>query len=221
MTAQVSKRMRREMRGGTATSDARPRRARHTPAVPAPTSPREAVDRPPTPGKQRSAAPSAPAQKKPAPARPRAQRSPAQTLLPPVAPCDDLMALLALDADAARDHVDALLHSAMPAAQADAFEVRAYRWELHLVALDQLCLLRAVDLVPSRIRRYRTALRRGASCAPLIGLGGDGKSAAEDVLLCDGYHRAVALRDAGIHFAWVWLAVAAWKDGADAGEPVL
>ncbi|HKS68986.1 MAG TPA: hypothetical protein VJQ45_01100, partial [Ktedonobacterales bacterium] len=61
----------------------------------------------------------------------------------------------------------------------------------------------------------------GASCAPLIGLGGEGKSPAEDVLLCDGYHRAVALRDAGIHYAWVWLAVGAWQ-AADytAEEPV-
>lgn len=131
------------------------------------------------------------------------------------------MALFALDPAAARDHVDAALHAAMPAAQADAFEARAYHWELHLVALDQICLLRTVDLVPSRIRRYRAALRRGATCAPLIGLGGEGKSPAEDVLLCDGYHRAVALRDAGLHFAWVWLAVGAWRDHDTAiEEPV-
>ncbi len=149
----------------------------------------------------------------------RAPRSTEPYLLPPVAPCDDLMALFALDPEAARDHVDGALHAVMPAAQADAFEARSYRWELHLVALDQLCLLRAVDLVPSRIRRYRAALRRGASCAPLIGLGGEGKSPAEDVLLCDGYHRAVALRGAGIHYAWVWLAVAPWHDAASE-EPV-
>lgn len=215
MTAQVSKRKRRETRGGTATSEPRPRRARTSPATP-----REAAAPAATPTKQRTTA-SHPAAQTPAPARPRARRSPAQTLLPPVAPCDDLMALFALGPAAARDHVDATLHAAMPAAQASAFEARAYRWELHLVALDQLCLLRAVDLVPSRIRRYRAALRRGASCDPLIGLGGDGKSPAEDVLLCDGYHRAVALRDAGIHFAWVWLAVAGWKDATDAiEEPV-
>ena len=156
---------------------------------------------------------------KPAPEHPRAQRSPARYLLPPVAPCDDLLALFARDPHAARDHVDGVLHAAMPTAQADAFEARSYRWELHLVALDQLRLLRAVDLVPSRIRRYRAALRRGASCTPLIGLGGEGRSPGEDVLLCDGYHRAVALRDAGIHYAWVWLAVDAWQDAA-AEEPV-
>lgn len=170
-----------------------------------------------TPRKRRTTA-SPPASQEAAPVRPRTRRSPAQVLLPPVAPCDDLMDLFALDPAAARNHVDATLHAAMPAAQAEAFEAQAYRWELHLVALDQLCLLRAVDLVPSRIRRYRASLRRGASCAPLIGLGGDGKSPTEDVLLCDGYHRAVALRDAGLHFAWVWLAVGAWQDTADAAE---
>ena len=220
MTAQVREQKRHKTRGGTATSDPRPRRARPAPPATAPKTPRDATARSATPRKPRNTA-SHPAEPTLASAPPRDRRSPAQMLLPPVAPCDDLMALFALDADAARDHVDAMLHAAMPAAQADAFEARAYRWELHLVALDQLCLLRAVDLVPSRIRRYRAALRRGASCTPLIGLGGDGKSPAEDVLLCDGYHRAVALRDAGIHFAWVWLAVAAWKDATDtAEEPV-
>ena len=220
MTAQAREQKRHETRGGTAASDPRPRRARHAPAALMPASSHEAPDNAATPRKRRNTA-SHPAEQTPAPIRPRTRRSPAQTLLPPVAPCDDLMALFALDPAAARDHVDATLRAAMPTAQADAFEARAYRWELHLVALDQLCLLRAVDLVPSRIRRYRTALRRGASCAPLIGLGGDGKSPAEDVLLCDGYHRAVALRDAGIHFAWVWLAMDAWQDAANiAKEPV-
>lgn len=217
MTAQASKRDRRETRGAAGQSAVRTRRAPHQPAVPAvPTSPQAPAPRPKKPASRANHG--APA--KPATPPRRASRSTARYLLPPVAPCDDLMALFALEPAAARDHVDAALHAAMPAAQADTFEARSYRWELHLVALDQVCLLRGVDLVPSRIRRYRTALRRGASCAPLIGLGGEGKSPAEDVLLCDGYHRAIALRDTGIHYAWVWLAVGAWRDANAAGDPV-
>ncbi|MFI5271580.1 MAG: hypothetical protein ACHQ4H_00935 [Ktedonobacterales bacterium] len=134
----------------------------------------------------------------------------AAATLPSVAPCDDLSALQALTPALAREHVEAYLHAAMPAAEAAAFEAKRYRWELHLVPLDQISLIRAVELSPSRLRRYRAALRRGTSCAPLIGLGGDGHTPAESVLLCDGYHRAVALRDIGIHFAWVWLAVGLW-----------
>lgn len=214
MTARASEYTQREKRGRTAKSDPRPRRTHRTPATPTP--PREA-GKAATSRKQSDAA-ARPVARASAPAHPRAPRTsrsmPARAPLPPVAPCDDLEALRALDPVAARDHVDAMLHATMPAALADAFEARGYRWELHLVPLDQLRLLRAVDLVPSRVRRYRAALRRGASCAPLIGLGGEGRSPAEDVLLCDGYHRAVALRDAGVHFAWVWLAAGAWKDTA-------
>lgn len=216
MTAQASEYTRRETRGGTAKSAPRPRPAQRPPVLPAPSAATRTAAPPNKPVRAVRATTAAP---KPASGgASRAPRPLARFLLPPVAPCDDLMALFALDPPAARDHVDAVLHAAMPAAQADAFEARGYRWKLHLVALDQLCLLRAVDLVPSRIRRYRAALRRGASCTPLIGLGGEGKSPDENVLLCDGYHRAVALRDAGIHFAWVWLAVDAWKDAADAVE---
>lgn len=214
MTAQASKREQHETRGATVKSDARTRPAPRRPA----TSASSSIERTPKP-KKRAVRASRTAEAKTGPSRPRAPRSQAHYLLPPVAPCDDLMALFVLDPEAARDHVDAALHAAMPAAQADAFEARAYRWELHLVALDQLCLLRGVDLVRTRIRRYRAALRRGASCSPLIGLGGEGRSPAEDVLLCDGYHRAVALRDAGLHYAWVWLAVGAWQDKTGA-EPV-
>lgn len=221
MTARANKRTQREPHGGTVESAPRQRRAPRPAATPATTAkspPRTRTSA--APKSTRLASAPRDAEPKPTPGRTtHAPRSRAQSLLPPVAPCDDLMALFALDPAAARDHVDAALHAAMPAAQADAFGARDYRWELHLVALDQLCLLRGVDLVPSRIRRYRAALRRGASCAPLIGLGGDGKSPAEDVLLCDGYHRAVALRDAGIHFAWVWLAVGIWQHGTPE-EPV-
>lgn len=219
MTARASTGARRETHGGAAKSAPRPRprsapRSRPSATTQAP--PRTSRTSAPPPKATRAARTNT---AKSAPNRaPRQPRSPARFVPPPVAPCDDLMALFALDPVLARDHVDALFHAAMPAAQADAFGARGYRWELHLVALDHLHLLRAVDLVPSRIRRYRAALRRGASCAPLIGLGGEGKSPVEGVLLCDGYHRAVALRDAGIHFAWVWLAVDVWKDAVE--EPV-
>ena len=212
MTAQASKRERQKARGAGVETASRTRRAPRRLAVSAPPSPAPESKKPDARAKRSAST-------EPATTSRRARRSTEQYLLPPVAPCDDLMALFALGPAAARDHVDAALHAAMPAVQADAFEARSYRWELHLVALDQLCVLRGVDMVLSRIRRYRAALRRGASCAPLIGLGGEGKSPADDVLLCDGYHRAVALRDAGIHYAWVWLAVGTWRDSAVA-EPV-
>jgi len=128
-----------------------------------------------------------------------------------VAPCADLDTLRALSPDAARTHVNAYLHDVMPAEEADAFEALRYRWELHLVELDQLCLLRSVDLASATLRRYRAAVRRGSHFPPLVGLGGDGRRVTDGVLLCDGYHRAIAMRDAGIHYVWVWLAAGMWE----------
>ncbi|HEU5439066.1 MAG TPA: hypothetical protein VFU88_07230 [Ktedonobacterales bacterium] len=145
-----------------------------------------------------------------------ARRSRPLKHLPPVAPYTELSALRALDSAAAREHVNAYLHTVMTAAEADDFEVGSYRWELHLVPLDQLCLLRAVELSRGKLRHYRAAFRRGEECVPLIGLGGEGRDPTRSVLLCDGYHRAVALRDAGLHFAWVWLAVGPWRERASA-----
>ena len=129
---------------------------------------------------------------------------------PAVAPCPDLDALRALSPEAARDHVDTYLHTVMRKPQADAFEARGFRWELHLVELDQLCLLRGVDLSQRKLGHYRAVLRKHGGFPPLIGLGGDGHDATRGVLLCDGYHRAIAMRDLDIHFAWVWLAVDPW-----------
>ena len=139
-----------------------------------------------------------------------AQRTP----LPAVAPCADLQTLRALSADDARIHVDTYLHAVMPDEEADAFEALSYRWELHLVELDQLCLLRSVDLASAKLRRYRAAVRRGSHFPPLVGLGGDGRRVTDGVLLCDGYHRAIAMRDAGIHYVWVWLAAGMWQANA-------
>jgi hypothetical protein len=133
---------------------------------------------------------------------------------PAVAPCPDLDDLRALDADAARTHVDAYLHQVMAACHADDFEALSYRWELHLVELEQLCLLRSVDLSRRKLAHYRGVLRKHGGFPPLIGLGGDHRDTTRGVLLCDGYHRAVAMRDVGMHFAWVWLAVGAWTPTA-------
>lgn len=127
--------------------------------------------------------------------------------LPAVAPCKDLETLRHLAPDAARHHVNNYLHTAMPAQQADDFEALTYRWELHLVELDHIQLLRQVDMDRRKLSRYRTALRKGASFPPLVALGGDGAQPTENVLLCDGYHRIIAMRDIGLSFAWVWLAV--------------
>lgn len=135
---------------------------------------------------------------------------------PAVAPCPDLDDLRALTAEAAREHVDAYLHQVMPARQADDFEARGFRWELHLVKLDQLCLLRRVDLSKRKLGHYRAVLRKGGGFPPLVGLGGDGHDATRGVLLCDGYHRAVAMRDLDLHFAWMWLAVGAWVEAPTA-----
>jgi hypothetical protein len=217
MAARMNVRLEHESTGGTARAASRRRGAPRTPVAPA--SP--AAQRGSARHKGAKALADRAAAARPAPARSsRPQRTPPPLYEAPVARCDDLAVLRALSPAAARDHVDAALHAAMPPAQADAFEARSYRWELHLVALDQLCLLRGVDLVPSRLRRYRAAIRRGESCAPLIGLGGDGNSPTEAILLCDGYHRAVALRDAGLHFAWVWLAIDLWRDPATQEQPV-
>jgi hypothetical protein len=134
--------------------------------------------------------------------------------LPAVAPCKDLEALRHLTPDAARHHVNHYLHTTMPAQQADDFEALTYRWELHLVELDHVHLLRQVDMNRRKLSRYRTALRKGASFPPLVALGGDGAQPTADVLLCDGYHRIIAMRDIGLHFAWVWLAVDLWREQA-------
>ena len=135
----------------------------------------------------------------------------AQVDRPAVAPCADLDALRALDGAAARANVDTYLHGVMGANEADGFEVLRYRWALHLVEIGQLVGLRSVDLTQGKLRRYRAALNRGDAFPPLVGLGGDGKDVTAGVLLCDGYHRAMAMRDAGLHFAWMWLAVGVWE----------
>jgi hypothetical protein len=145
----------------------------------------------------------------------RRRRQVARIDRPAVAPCPDLDDLRALTAQAARDHVDAYLHQVMPVRQADDFEARGFRWELHLVKLDQLCLLRQVDLSKRKLGHYRAVLRKHGGFPPLIGLGGDGHDATRGVLLCDGYHRAVAMRDVDLHFAWMWLAVGTWVEAPD------
>lgn len=150
--------------------------------------------------------------------RPATHRSRIQSArdvdLPAVAPCKDLEALRRLTPDATRHHVNHYLHTTMPAAQADDFEALAYHWELHLVELDHIQLLRLVEMNRRKLCRYRTALRKGAAFPPLVALGGDGPQPTEGVLLCDGYHRIIAMRDIGLHFAWVWLAVDLWRDPA-------
>jgi hypothetical protein len=129
--------------------------------------------------------------------------------------------LRALVPEQARLHVDAYLRTVMRRRNADDFEALAYRWELHLVELDQLCLVPGVDLTRRKLGHYRAVLRQGGGFPPLIGLGGDNEDVTHDVLLCDGYHRAMAMRDVGMHFAWMWLAVAAWESVATMDAPVL
>ena len=158
-----------------------------------------------------SATPAAPKRTR-APRAPRTPRASQTKDLPAVVSCPNLLDLQALTPEAARLHVDRYLHEVMPAEEAGDFEALSYRWELHLVPIDQLCLLRTVDLARGKLRSYRAVIRRGGSFPPLIGLGGDGKYVAENVLLCDGYHRVTAMRDLGIHFAWVWLATGLWKE---------
>lgn len=165
------------------------RRARRQPAEPAPGAPASAPRRTPTRGTstKRTSAP-----------------------VPAVAPCVDLELLQNLSAEAARNHVERYLHDVMSAGDADAFEASSYRWELHLVEIEQLRLVRGVDLDRKKVRRYGGVLKRGGAFPAVIGLGGDGREVTRDVLLCDGYHRAAAMRDAGIHFVWAWLATGLW-----------
>ncbi|HKB48454.1 MAG TPA: hypothetical protein VKC57_12200 [Ktedonobacterales bacterium] len=152
-------------------------------------------------------------------ARSSRARQLAQVDRPAVAPCPELDTLRALVPDQARLHVHAYLCTVMRRRNADDFEALRYRWELHLVELNQLCLVPSVDLSRRKLGHYRAVLRQGSGFPPLIGLGGDNKDVTHDVLLCDGYHRAVAMRDVGMHFAWMWLAVASWESAAEA--PVL
>ena len=139
---------------------------------------------------------------------------------PAVAPCADLDALLGFSPEAAREHVTRYLRDVMSPDEADAFEADSYRWELHLVAIDNLCLVRGVELDREKLSRYRRALARGRSFPAVVGLGGDGEDITHGVLLCDGYHRVVAMRDAGIHYVWAWLAAGVWAT-APAGVPAL
>jgi hypothetical protein len=134
--------------------------------------------------------------------------------LPPVVRCPNIRDLQSLSPEAARRHVDAYLHEVMAEEDADAFGALSYRWELHLVPLDQLSLLRTVDLSPAKVRAIGAVIRKGGELPPLVGLGGEGKQVTENVFLCDGYHRARAMYDLGIHFVWVWLAICTWERGS-------
>jgi hypothetical protein len=130
---------------------------------------------------------------------------------PAVAYCTDLDLLRGLTPTQAREHVTRYLHAVMEAERAAAFEAERYRWELHLVALDQIQLLRGIELDARKLRRYRRVLASGAGFPALIGLAGEGREPTENVLLCDGYHRVVAMRDAGINYVWMWLATGLWR----------
>ena len=126
------------------------------------------------------------------------------------APCLRLRSLRRLDAVAARDYVTAYLAAVMSADDAAAFEADQFQWTLHRVSMNQIQLLRAVEIDPATIRHYSSLLADGARLPPLIGLGGDGDNATHGVLLCDGYHRAMAMRDAGMKYVWMWLATGSW-----------
>lgn len=152
------------------------------------------------------------------PPRVSRQRKPVE--LPPVAPCLDLETLQSLDPDDARRHVNDYLYDVMPGEDACAFEAMHYRWELHLVDIEQVRMVRGVQLDPKKVRRYTATLRRGQGFPPLVGLGGEGKRVTDDILLCDGYHRAAAMRRAGIYYAWAWLAVDLWRQPSRAASPV-
>jgi hypothetical protein len=147
--------------------------------------------------------------------RARAKPSPAtepQYDRPAVAACPGLDDLRALAPAAARQHVHDYLHAVMSSDDADTFETLAYRWELQLVKIEQVRLVRGVKLDPKKVRRYRAVLRRGGGFPPLVGLGGEGEWATEGVMLCDGYHRIAATRNTGVYFVWVWLAVGLWDE---------
>ncbi len=184
-------------------------------AVPPPTSdaPRSTARPSTSPEASTQPTPASAAPRQRATHRPRKQTA-CNVDLPAVAPCNDLETLRHLTPDAIRHHVNDYLHSVMPTEQADDFEALTYQWELHLVELDHIQLLRQVEMNRRKLSRYRTALRKGAAFPPLVALGGDGARPTEGVLLCDGYHRIVAMRDIGLHFAWVWLAVGLWREQA-------
>jgi hypothetical protein len=131
---------------------------------------------------------------------------------PAVVACPGLDDLRALAPAAARQHVHDYLHAVMSSDDADTFEALAYRWELQLVKIDRVRLVRGVKLDPKKVRRYRAVLRRGGGFPPLVGLGGEDEWATESVMLCDGYHRIAATRNTGIYFVWVWLAVGLWDE---------
>ena len=142
---------------------------------------------------------------------PRAPRDAKVIALPSVAPCLELETLRALDPDEARRYVNAYLNDVMPGEDADAFEAMNYRWELHLVDIEQVRMVRGVELESKKVRRYTATLRRAGGFPALVGLGGEGKRPTDDILLCDGYHRVAAMRRAGIYYAWAWLAVDLWR----------
>jgi len=125
---------------------------------------------------------------------------------PALISCPNQAELQSLSPEQARQHVNAYLHDVMSHEDAEAFAALSYRWELHLVPLHQLCLLRTVKLSARKRSYYRGVIRRGGALSPLVGLGGEGQCVTENVLLCDGYHRVMAMCDLGLHFAWIWLA---------------
>ena len=61
---------------------------------------------------------------------------------PAVAACPGLDDLRALAPAAARQHVHDYLHAVMSSADADTFEALAYRWDLQLVKIDRVRLVR-------------------------------------------------------------------------------
>src|SRR5262249_785537 len=104
-------------------------------------------------------------------ARPRApakRRRVARVDRPAVAPCVELDRLRVLAPEEARWHVHGYLHDVMLAHEADDFEALRYCWELHLVELEQLCLIRSVELSKRKLGHYRAVLRKGGGFPPLI-----------------------------------------------------
>ena len=139
--------------------------------------------------------------------------------LPALVFCPNLTQLQALSPDEARQHVNTYLHDVMPRDDAEAFAALSYRWELHLVPLHQISLLRTVQCSARKRSHYRGVIRRGGALPPLVGLGGEGQRVTENVLLCDGYHRVLAMCDLGLHFAWIWLATGLFEHPAPPGAP--